>query len=213
MKAESKGKAAGEGTKRRVPTQARSLRRYEAIVAAAAVAFADHGFEATTMEGIAAGAETSIGSLYQFFPNKLALFREVATRAMALSRQTFAESMGPNPVARPWRELVDVVVDSYRAMHRDPLMRAVFNNMQLYGEYVDEEVAQLQEMTMAVAMLLGVWAPQLSPTQREVSATMVVNTVAAAMLLIAREEARADDLVAETKILVVRYLEPLVEGS
>jgi hypothetical protein len=40
--------------RRRVPIQARSKRRYEAILDAAAVVFADRGFEPATMEDIAA---------------------------------------------------------------------------------------------------------------------------------------------------------------
>lgn len=197
-----------------MPTQARSLRRYEAILDAAATAFADHGYEAATMEGIAAQAETSIGSLYQFFPNKLALFRELAQRCLALSRKTFADAMGSSPAQRPWRELVDAVVDAYRDLHRDPVMQAVFSNVQLYGEYADEDTAQLREMTVFIAGLLGVWAPKLPPPQRDVIGTLMVNTTAAAMLLIAREPTMAEPLVAQLKTLLKRYLEPIVaEGS
>ncbi len=196
---------------RRVPTQARSLRRYESIIAAAAEAFADHGYEATTMEGIAARADTSIGSLYQFFPNKMALFHELARRVLEMSRQTFATAMGPNPAERPWRELVEIVIDGYRELHRSPLSQAVFGNIALYGEYADEDAAQLREMTAVVALVLGVWSPKLSQSEREVISTLVVNTVATSMLVILQHPERADDLVAQTKLLVMRYLEPLVE--
>ncbi|HEV2675316.1 MAG TPA: TetR/AcrR family transcriptional regulator [Aliidongia sp.] len=41
-----------------------------ALLAAAGTAFADKGYDATTMTEIAAGAGASIGSLYQFFPTK-----------------------------------------------------------------------------------------------------------------------------------------------
>ena len=213
MSPEKKRKTAGEGDKRRVPTQARSLRRFESILSAAALAFADHGFEATTMDGIAARADTSIGSLYQFFPNKLAVFREVASRALVLTRQTFAEAMGPNPAQRPWRELVEIVVDAYRELQSNPVMRAVFSNIQLYGEYADEDAAQLREMTATVAALLSVWSPQLAPKTREVVGRLMVNTVATAMLLIANEPDTADELVVQTKLLLTRYLEPLVHNA
>ena len=211
MRAHGKGKSASDVAKRRVPTQARSLRRYEAILTAAAEAFADHGFDATTMEGIAARADTSIGSLYQFFPNKLAVFRELAQRGLALSRETFAKLLGPNPAARPWRELVDVMVDGYRELQQHPTMRAIFGNIQLYGEYAEDDAVLLRDMTTTVATLCGVWAPHLEVDRRTVIAQLIVNTVATAELLIARENERGDDLVAETKKLVIRYLEPYVE--
>ena len=64
---------------RRVPTQERARRRVARILDAAALVFAEQGFEAATMEDIAARAETSIGSIYQFFPNKLAIFDDIDT--------------------------------------------------------------------------------------------------------------------------------------
>lgn len=163
------------------------------------------------MEGIAARAETSIGSLYQFFPNKTAVFREVAQRALALSRTTFAELMGPNPAARPWRELIEVVVDGYFALNRDATMRAIFSNVQLYQEYAADDEALIDEMVLAVAMLLGVWSPKTPKAEREVVATLVVNTTAAAMLLIARAPDDSQQLVTQTKLLLIRYLQPYVE--
>ena len=130
---------------------------------------------------------------------------------MALSRTTFAELLGPDPANRPWRELVGVVADGYRDLHKHPVMAAVLGNIHLYGEYAEEDAALLREMTMVVATLMSVWAPQLSARQREVSATLVVHTTAAAVFLVAREEAMADELLAETKTLLIRYLEAFIE--
>jgi AcrR family transcriptional regulator len=65
---------------RRRPQQARGERRVTALLRAAALTFAEDGFEAATMSQIADRAGSSIGSLYQFFPNKEAL-------ALALQEQ------------------------------------------------------------------------------------------------------------------------------
>jgi len=54
----------------RIPQRARGRARVAALLAAAGEAFADRGYDATTMTGIAARAGASIGSLYQFFPTK-----------------------------------------------------------------------------------------------------------------------------------------------
>jgi AcrR family transcriptional regulator len=56
------------------------------IVEAADRVFADVGYEAATMEQIAERAETSIGSVYQFFPNKGALFEALCDRYFERAR-------------------------------------------------------------------------------------------------------------------------------
>jgi AcrR family transcriptional regulator len=57
----------------RAPKRERGKQRVAALSQAAAVVFAERGFEAATMTEIAARAGAPIGSLYQFFPNKEAL--------------------------------------------------------------------------------------------------------------------------------------------
>src|SRR5690242_20024053 len=67
-------------SERRVPTQDRSRLRLERILDAAAEVFSEVGIDAATTESIAARAGTSIGSLYQFFPNKRAVFYAIVAR-------------------------------------------------------------------------------------------------------------------------------------
>ncbi len=54
----------------RAPQRQRGHERVAALLAAAASCFSEKGYDATTMTEIAARAEASIGSLYQFFPTK-----------------------------------------------------------------------------------------------------------------------------------------------
>jgi AcrR family transcriptional regulator len=54
----------------RGPRRARGHQRVDVLLAAAAQVFTDKGYDAATMTEIAAQAESSIGSLYQFFPTK-----------------------------------------------------------------------------------------------------------------------------------------------
>lgn len=62
----------GEGAAR-APKRERGRVRVERLLQAAALLFAENGFEATTMTLIAQRAGAPIGSLYQFFPTKEAL--------------------------------------------------------------------------------------------------------------------------------------------
>src|SRR5260370_19982682 len=54
----------------KTPTEERGEGRVSEVLSAADHLFATTGYEATTMSGIASLAGASIGSLYQFFPNK-----------------------------------------------------------------------------------------------------------------------------------------------
>jgi AcrR family transcriptional regulator len=65
---------------RRRPRQARSQERINRILDTAENVFAEVGYEAATTNLIASQAATSIGSLYEFFPNKDAIGRALAER-------------------------------------------------------------------------------------------------------------------------------------
>ena len=58
---------------RRLPRQSRGRRRVDALLEAAAAEISAAGYDAATMSAIASRAGASIGSLYQFFPNKAAI--------------------------------------------------------------------------------------------------------------------------------------------
>ncbi|BAC90446.1 TetR/AcrR family transcriptional regulator [Gloeobacter violaceus] len=68
------------GQVRRTPKQERGRQRVERILPAATEVFAEVGYEAATTHGIAERAETAVGSLYQFFPDKRALFKALEQR-------------------------------------------------------------------------------------------------------------------------------------
>ncbi|WP_244522180.1 TetR/AcrR family transcriptional regulator [Bradyrhizobium embrapense] len=65
---------------RKVPRQARSRATIEAILDAAAHILGERGWSATTTNAVAERAGVSIGSLYQYFPNKLALVEATRRR-------------------------------------------------------------------------------------------------------------------------------------
>ena len=65
---------------RRKPRQVRAELTRERILAAAAHVFAEHGYAAGTTNRIAERARISIGSLYQYFPNKAAILASLLVR-------------------------------------------------------------------------------------------------------------------------------------
>ena len=65
---------------RKQPVQQRSRALYARILDEAARIFDERGYHATTTNDVAAAAEVSVGSLYQYFPNKDALLVALADR-------------------------------------------------------------------------------------------------------------------------------------
>jgi AcrR family transcriptional regulator len=65
---------------RKLPVQERSRALYARLLDEAARIFDDLGYHATTTNAVAAAAGVSIGSLYQYFPNKDALLVALADR-------------------------------------------------------------------------------------------------------------------------------------
>ncbi len=68
---------------RKKPQQERSIQRLEAILEAAIALFLEKGVAETTMSEIALRAGISIGSLYQFFPQKAAVIKALHDRFAA----------------------------------------------------------------------------------------------------------------------------------
>lgn len=198
---------------RRVPTQERSRKRVEAILDAAAVVFAEAGFEAATTEAIAERAKTSIGSLYQFFPNKLALFEALAARSIARLREVVDELLNEKDKPRSWKILIDATIDRFASLREaDPDFKTMLINFQLYGLYAEADKALHRHTIERVTIMIRRYAPRLPPAQRRVVATLIVEIISALLLHSHREEPSfAKKLMEETKTLLHRYLSPYVE--
>lgn len=78
---------------RRIPVQQRSRETVEIILDAAAQVFAERGFTGGTTNHIAVRAGVSIGSLYQYFPNKDSILVGLMERHLAEGQRHIAERM------------------------------------------------------------------------------------------------------------------------
>ncbi len=83
----SKAARAPRVSPRKLPKQDRSQVTVLAIVKAAAHVLVKHGYDHATTGLIAEAAGVSIGSLYQYFPNKEAVFSELLQRELAALEQ------------------------------------------------------------------------------------------------------------------------------
>lgn len=201
-----------EGAARRVPTQERAKKRVERIIEAASHVFAEEGYEAATMEGIAARAETSIGSIYQFFPNKLSLFNALARHYHDKLRTFFDLLLGGPLLEQPWAEILDSGIDAFMAFHEnEPGFRAVWVGLHLTDEVVTEGEAINRDFAKRIEAILGAKLPGVPARLRPVVATMMVEILTAMLIVCARRPAEAKALKIETKALLRRYLAPYEE--
>ena len=82
---------------RRKPRQVRAELTRERILTAAAHVFAEHGYAAGTTNRIAERSRISIGSLYQYFPNKDAILAELLVRHLDRGTWTEADQLDLSP--------------------------------------------------------------------------------------------------------------------
>jgi AcrR family transcriptional regulator len=110
---------------RREPMQRRSVARVQRMLDAAQELVSEVGYDALTTTLIAERAGVSIGSLYQFFPDKQAVVRAVALRNL----ETFSDRLTGMVRSRSlhtWWDVVSEVIDQYVDMHQKiPGFRAI----------------------------------------------------------------------------------------
>jgi AcrR family transcriptional regulator len=87
-------------------------RRRESLLDAAASAFADRGYEATSMEDVATRAGVTRLIVYRHFDSKDDLYRSVLDRAVSGLSATVREALGDGPKVR---RVVDAFLEAGRA--------------------------------------------------------------------------------------------------
>lgn len=134
---------------RKQPTQERARATVAAIIKATQRVLVRDGYEATSTNRVAQAAGVSIGSLYQYFPNKEALM-------VAVMEQHFEEMMGTlqgrlislmgEPVPVVARALVHELIEMHRsnpALHRVLIEQVPrMGNLQKF-ELLDRRLSQL----------------------------------------------------------------------
>lgn len=102
---------------RKQPKQERAAETRQRILAAAAHVFAEHGYAAGTTNRIAGRAGVSIGSLYQYFPNKDAVLRALMDAHLDAGTQLLAERLStglPRRLDDTLRLFVRAAIDNHR---------------------------------------------------------------------------------------------------
>ncbi|MFI6952863.1 TetR/AcrR family transcriptional regulator [Nocardia sp. NPDC050408] len=119
-------RALPEASLRRVPIQARSRERLARVLEVADRLIATEGVEALTMIRVAAEARISVGSLYQYLPDRDAV---IETLAAAYIEQLEAKAAMLLELARGerWDDPIGVLIDAFAQVYRaEPGFRALW---------------------------------------------------------------------------------------
>jgi AcrR family transcriptional regulator len=104
------------GARRRPPVQLRARRTVEAILDGVIRILKREGFEAVTTNRIAEVAGVSIGSVYQYFPDKRAIFLALHERHVQQIDQVIQSALVQNaswPLDRLVRALIEAMIDAH----------------------------------------------------------------------------------------------------
>jgi AcrR family transcriptional regulator len=196
----------------RRPRQERSRQRVENILAIALQVMVEQGAEALAMREVARRAGVQISSIYQYFPSKSSIIRELAQRDLVRVRQLLQDAVAAllaGPRTPPISAAVDHLVDAYFAHYRDqPDALAVWA-----GAQSDPSLRELdQEDTRSTAEFLV--APLLRLLGRThwdgvqaLSLLISEVTGAAARLALALESPLREQLIVQHKAMLVATLE------
>ena len=103
---------------RREPRQERSQKRVASILQAAGQLLEEVGYAALTTNAIAQKAGTSIGSLYQFFPNKAAVLARLADGFRTEVSRTLGRVFSLETARRSTIDLVNLFIDGIEEVRR-----------------------------------------------------------------------------------------------
>ncbi len=194
-------------TPRRLPVQERSAARVERMLDAAAALLDTAGHDGTTTSTIARRARVSVGSLYQFFPDRRALLQALALRSFTRFSDALDLAVQAHP-PKNWRAAIELVVQEYVAFTRsEPGMRVLS-----FGGPIDTQLLTPDQDNNAVVaarleQVLAAVAPGLQPSPELTLIVRVAVEAADAVLALAflRDPDGDPEVVAQTSALLTAY--------
>lgn len=195
-------------TARREPSQRRSRERMERILAVASELIAARGSDTMRMSEVAERAGISIGSLYQYFPDKAAIIRTLFQRYNAAGRVCIEEGLANVRSMAELGEAFGALIDTYYGLFlAEPVMRDIWSGTQADRALHEVELVDSRANGALLAAALRRLEPSANAAVIETTAFLVMSLGEATMrLAISVERAEGDALVAAYKRMVLREL-------
>lgn len=198
---------------RKQPKQERAAQTRQRILDAAAQVFAEHGYVAGTTNRIAEQAGLSIGSLYQYFPNKDAVLRALMDAHLdagsTLLRERLAGGLPPR-LDDTLRLFVRAAIDNHRDNPR--LHRVLFEEAPRAPAFL-ERLRELERFGVDLAARLLEQHPAVRTGP--MTAHVVVATVDSLVhrLVTAPDGADLQDVEDEIVLVLMGYLDQPIGSS
>ncbi len=194
---------------RKSPVQARSTASVEAILEATIQVLLSVGKERLTTTRVASRAGVSVGTLYQYFPNKSALLQAVLTRHLTLVSDA-VERVCREQEGNTLREMGTALVGAFL----EEKMKDVKTSVALYAVSSDLDSARIlrQTGTRWTKALVGMLASARDPLARDpqMVASMLQGTLAGVsrrLLESSSPERQFEGMRKELVFFVCAYLE------
>jgi AcrR family transcriptional regulator len=192
----------------RTLAQQRSRDRLERILVAASKLIAEKGSDQVKMSEVAELARISIGSLYQYFPDKSAIIRTLAERYNAESRKCIEEALAGVRDLNGLLEAFASLVDQYYGIFlAEPVMRDIWSGMQADKELMAIELAESRASGALLAAVMRRVHPSADPEKIAASAFLIWQLGEATMrLAVSLDRSESDAIVDAFKRMTLREL-------
>ena len=200
---------------RKTPRQARSNQLVEDILAAAARVLAEHGAHRFTTARVAERAGVSVGSLYQYFPNKAAIFFRLQTDEWRQNVALLCGILEDRALSPPDR-LRSLVRAFVRSEREEAELRIALADAAPYYRDATVEEDPRKRATQVFRDFMEEALPDVSLERREVAMTILKVTMSETGKRISEEQPLAEridvyaDAVAD---MFCAYLDSLAGGG
>lgn len=162
---------------RRIPRQSRSRALVEAILEATARVLTERGYAGTNTNLVAERAGVSVGSVYQYFPNKDSLLTALHERH-AMEMQAAVDTVLEGTQALDLRGKLAAIVHAWLAAHQvaPELHRVLEKEFPFFDAPADQSPAD-RSIWQRLRQLLEEHRDEIVPTDRELATWMLLQTM------------------------------------
>ncbi|XDD42383.1 TetR family transcriptional regulator [Leptospira sp. WS60.C2] len=196
---------------RKVPQQKRSKERYQKIVQTAIELLGEVGYDDLTTDLIAERSGISVGSIYQFFPNKESIIYSHAENCYLVMHDLFFETiekeLKKNPKFTPG--FIDFTLSAFEQALNEVKGYRLINSILYTNEallHLDIESNERFAKSLAEKVILTLF-PKVNKKRAYYISQMIVETVDAVIKIVHRTEKPSDkkQVLAELKTLLLVY--------
>jgi AcrR family transcriptional regulator len=164
---------------RKRPVQARSRATVRALIEATAQVLVTRGYERSTTDAVAERAGVSIGTLYQYFPNKESLVAALIREHVADILTTVRTALASHAEASPEAGLQALIHAGIEAHRIDPALHRVLSEQVPREAYPDEALDIAGDLQSMIERFLRDRAPHLPQQRLRMIAFVIESTVEA----------------------------------